>query len=101
MIDLVPWEVMTKISEVKLGALNYHNELIFFFFGGHNPKPVACNLLFIFLAKWLFFSLYIGLRTQVMNLVRMFSNLLPPVISFVNLGMLLKPSKNMFYFSLR
>lgn len=32
MIDLVPWEVMTKISEVKLGALNYHNELIFFFF---------------------------------------------------------------------
>ena len=28
-IDLVPWEVMTKISEVKWGALSYQHELNF------------------------------------------------------------------------
>lgn len=46
MIDLVPWEVMTKISEVKLGALNYHNELIFFFFFWWT-QPKTCGLQFV------------------------------------------------------
>ena len=45
-IDLVPWEVMTKISEVKWGALNYQHELNFILM--NSLKPVACTVLFFY-----------------------------------------------------
>lgn len=51
MIDQVPWQVMTEISEVKLGALI--TRMIRFYFGEPNPKTVAFISSFQFI---IFFS---------------------------------------------